>query len=78
MNGQKVYKIERGENEEIRLTLKEYKNKKYLDIRIFFQPQDEKEMRPTKKGITISIDQIGKVAKGLKHLMQFIPEEMVL
>ena len=78
MNGEKVYSIERNENEEIRLTLKEYKSKKYVDIRIFFQPQNEKEMYPTKKGITITVGQLGELAKGLKQLSQFVREEEIV
>lgn len=69
MNKENVYTIERSETEEIRLALSEYKGKKYIDIRIFFQSPDTTEMKPTKKGITISQFHASKVIEGLKYLI---------
>lgn len=43
--------FKRGEGEEVRVSIGEYKDKKYLDIRYYFEMNGE--MKPTKKGITI-------------------------
>jgi hypothetical protein len=49
--------IERGETEVLRVSAEEYKGRKYLDIRIYFE-NDQGEWKPTKKGVTIPPDKV--------------------
>jgi len=74
MINDKIVSIEKSETEEIRITLCEYRQKKYVDIRIFFQPKDASEMKPTKKGITMNISQLYELAQGLSALMKSLPD----
>ena len=65
MEDQVLYRFNRGQNETIYFRFYEYKGKKYLDLRIFYQPEDEAEMKPTKKGITIPIDLFSEFKKAI-------------
>lgn len=49
--------IERSETEVLRVSAEEYKGRKYLDIRIYFE-NDQGEWKPTKKGVTVSPDKV--------------------
>jgi hypothetical protein len=49
--------IERGETEVLRISAEEYKGRKYIDVRIYFE-NDEGEWKPTKKGVTIQPDKV--------------------
>ena len=47
--------VEKNKTEELPIALKEFKGRRYLDIRIFVEPYtDEGQGRvPTKKGVTL-------------------------
>lgn len=65
MNDQVVYQIARGNDEAIFFTLREFKNRKYLDLRVFFQPKNEEDMKPTKKGLTVTLELLDEIKKGI-------------
>ena len=65
-----VHSFQKNESEEIRISLREYKNRHYLDLRLFFQPQDQREMVPSKKGITVSIEFLPELKRGLLKFEQ--------
>jgi len=67
-----VHSFQKNESEEIRISLREYKNRHYLDLRLFFQPQDQREMVPSKKGITVSIEFLPELKRGLLKFEQEI------
>ena len=52
-----IGEIERGETEVLRVSTEEYKGRKYIDVRIYFE-NDEGEWKPTKKGITIQPERL--------------------
>lgn len=47
--------IQRTESEQIQIKIKEYKDKKYLDIRLWFKSPDRNEYLPTKKGVALPL-----------------------
>jgi hypothetical protein len=49
--------IVRNETEVLRISAEEFKGRKYVDVRVYFE-NDEGEWKPTKKGITIQPDKI--------------------
>jgi hypothetical protein len=49
--------IIRNETEILRISAEEFKGRKYVDIRVYFE-NDEGEWKPTKKGVTIQPDKI--------------------
>ncbi len=63
-----LHSFKKSATEEVRISAREYKNKHYFDIRVFFQPVnsgDDVEMQPSKKGVTLPIDLLGEVEKGV-------------
>lgn len=64
---QVVYRIQRNSDDEIQISLREYKGRAYVDFRVWFQPDNGGELKPTKKGLTISLDHLGELQKGLRE-----------
>jgi hypothetical protein len=54
-----IGEIERGETEVLRVSAEEYKGRKYIDIRIYFE-NDENEWKPTKKGVTVQPEKVAE------------------
>ena len=48
--------LKKNDEEEVRVSSREYKDRKYIDLRIWFKPKDGGKMAPTKKGLTLSED----------------------
>ncbi len=48
-----IGEIERNETEVVRIGVEEYKGRKYVDIRTYFE-NDAGEWKPTKKGVTVA------------------------
>ncbi len=65
MDNQVVHQFTRNQDETVYMSLRHYKNKKYLDLRIFFQPKDSEEMIPTKKGLTLGVEYLSELKKGI-------------
>lgn len=61
--------------EEVRISLTEFKGKELIDLRVYYQPDGEEEMRPTKKGITISLEKFPELKKGLLTLEKVLQEK---
>ncbi len=54
-----IGEIERNETEVVRVGVEEYKGRKYVDIRIYFE-NDAGEWKPTKKGVTVSPEKMAE------------------
>ena len=63
-----IYTIHKGPKEEVRLTLRQYKERSYLDIRLWFQPPDGGEYHPTKKGITLGVEFVPELKRSLDRV----------
>jgi hypothetical protein len=61
--------MERGETEVLRISAEEYKGRKYIDIRIYFE-NSEGEWKPTKKGVTIQPDKAEEFLELIKKAAQ--------
>ncbi len=70
-----IASFEKNSFEEVRISLTEFKGKKLIDIRVYYQPEGEEEMRPTKKGITISPEKFPELQKGLATLEKALKEK---
>jgi hypothetical protein len=44
---------EKPDCEQLRIQVREYEGRHYVDIRAYYRPDAESEWRPTKKGITV-------------------------
>ena len=66
--------MEKSWNEKILFSLTEFKGKSYADIRVYYE-DDEGELKPTKKGITITLDRFAEFKKNLQALEEFLSAE---
>jgi hypothetical protein len=60
-----MYEIERPNGDKICFSLGDFKERTYLDIRVFYIDQATGDLRPTKKGITVSDSLLSEFKKGL-------------
>ena len=63
-----VHSFSKNPEEEVRMALREYKDRRYLDLRLWYQPSTQGEYLPTKKGITLSVDFLGELKTGLEKV----------
>ena len=63
-----IHSFPRRENEEIRSSIRKFKNRYYADLRIWFQDEKSDEMHPTKKGICFGFQHIPQIMEGMKQL----------
>jgi hypothetical protein len=68
-----IGEIEKGKDKII-IMLKEFKGKQYIDIRTYFENQDG-EWIPTKKGISLTPDNLDDVIKFLKEAKQKVSDK---
>ncbi|MBI3030495.1 MAG: transcriptional coactivator p15/PC4 family protein [Candidatus Rokubacteria bacterium] len=59
--------IEKSADEEIRVSLREYKGHSFIDIRVYWKPP-EGEPGPTKKGVTLNPDLFPALKKAVGAL----------
>ena len=67
MEEQIVYSFQKNSEEEMRFSLRTYKERFYLDIRLWFQPSSGGDLRPTKKGLTLGLEHLSEMKKGLER-----------
>ena len=58
--------IERSLTEQLQIAVKEYKGKKYLDLRIFYTTDDGASWLPTKKGVTVSPNHLSVLKEAIE------------
>jgi hypothetical protein len=68
-----AHSFPRNDEETVQIVLKAYKDRYYIDLRIWFR--DEKgEPVPTKKGVTITAEQLDELQKGVEELYRLRDE----
>lgn len=68
MEDQIISAFQKNETEEVRLTLREYKGKSYLDLRVFFKSQGMEAFKPTRKGLTLPAELAPELEKAFQGL----------
>ena len=63
-----LHAFPRNESEQVQMALKKYKGRHYIDLRIWFLGEEDSVYRPTKKGISLSLDQLVELRKGVDRL----------
>jgi hypothetical protein len=58
-----IHEFQKNANEKVRVELCQFQGKDYINLRIYFQ-DDDNQWRPTKKGITIASELIEELKKG--------------
>jgi hypothetical protein len=69
-----VAEMDKGWNEKIVFSVSQFKGKDYANIRIYYE-DDEGEWKPTKKGITVSMDSFAEFKEHLEELEAFLKEK---
>ena len=59
--------IEKKETERVRVAISEFQERKYIDIRTYYQNQ-EGEWKPTQKGVTLPPDKLEELKEALNKL----------
>ena len=64
-----VHSIMKG-NDQVRISVSEFKGKEYIDIRTFYLPNDadDEGYKPTKRGVTVPTDSYWDLLKGVVEL----------
>ena len=63
-----IASFEKNSFEEVRISLTNFKGKDLIDLRVYYRPDDGEEMRPTKKGITISLEKFSELKNAILAL----------
>lgn len=62
--------IPRNATEQLQISINSYKEKKYLDLRIYYTTDDGANWLPTKKGVTVSPDNLMTLKDAVETAMQ--------
>lgn len=62
-----IGEIQKNSTNKIRVSVREYKGRQFVDVRTFFQNEVSNEYGPTKKGIAISPDKITELIRLLSE-----------
>ncbi len=62
--------IPRNATEQLQISINSYKDKKYLDLRIYYTTDDGANWLPTKKGVTISPDNLVTLKDAVEKAME--------
>jgi len=71
MTNDLVYRFSRNENEDLGFSVREYKDRLYGDIRVYFKAGDG-EWHPTKKGVSFSAGFMGEMEKGVSEIAKLL------
>jgi hypothetical protein len=63
-----IHSFPRSEEEKVQLALRKYRGRYYMDLRIWFQTEENPTLRPTKKGISLSLEHLPELRKGMERL----------
>ena len=63
-----IYSFPKNQDEEVRLEVRKYKGKYYIDLRVWFKGESSEVYRPTKKGVIFGLDQYSELRKGVDRL----------
>ena len=67
-----IYAFPRIPGEEVQIAIRKYKDKLYIDVRVWYQAKNEADLRPTKKGVTIAMDRLPELRKGIDRLSKVV------
>lgn len=68
-----IGEIQKTGTDRIIVTVKEFKGKTYIDVRTFFE-NDEGEMVPTKKGVSLTPENLDELIRLLTEAKGKLPE----
>lgn len=73
-----LYAFKRNDQEEVRISAEEYRDRMYVDLRIFYLDAEASEMKPSKKGITLAAELFPELKKGMAKAETFLKSGAVV
>jgi hypothetical protein len=67
---QTIHSFRKNESEEVRISLRGYKDRSYVDLRIFFEAGNSGEYLPTRKGLTLDVAFLAELKRGIEKAEQ--------
>jgi len=67
--------IPKNDTDRLQIAIKEYKGRKYLDMRAFFTTDGGENWIPTKKGITVYPDKLDVFKEAIEKAMDELKDE---
>ena len=67
-----IYSFPKGNGEELQISLRNFKDKYYIDLRVWYQSKSDQNFLPTKKGICLTLDKIPELYKGVDRAMKLV------
>jgi len=74
MEDREVYSFKKNAEETVRVTLTEFKGYRLLDLRVYVQDEEGREV-PTRKGLTLSRELVGELFEGLRKAIEIIEDK---
>jgi len=74
----KIYEFRKNALEIVRTELSDFYGEKYLNVRVWFDAAgrgNKEDLKPSPKGITLSIDKIGELKKGIDKAYAQLEQE---
>ena len=68
--------IEWSETEQLQISVSEYRGKSYFNLRIYYTTDDGANWLPTKKGVTVSPDNLPLLKDAVEEAMQELASEL--
>jgi len=62
--------IPRNATEQLQISVNSYKEKKYLDLRIYYTTDEGASWLPTKKGVTVAPDNLETLKEAVEKAME--------
>jgi len=72
-----IHSFQKNATEEVRVSLTEYLGHKLIDIRVYYQGEDN-EFRPTKKGLSISVEKFSDLQEAIKNAEKMLKKKKIL
>ena len=70
-----IAEFQKNAVEKVRVALRDYKGKRLIDLRIYYQ-DDAGEYQPTKKGIALTVEQWPELREALTQLAKALKGEV--
>jgi hypothetical protein len=69
-----IAKFDKNVSEEVWVQLREFRGHQLLDVRVHFRPDEGGEPRPTKKGISVSVNLIPRLLDAVQQALKALEE----
>jgi hypothetical protein len=75
INEKEVFvEFEKNSRQKVKLSLSEFKGKKLVDLRIWYLDKEEDTYKPSKKGLSISIDKFDELKQSITAFESLIED----